>query len=111
MKLNEMHAADGRPLHRALESVLTAVETDNEAVTELYTSLWDIHDGARRVVSAIEELAVQNPQDGVATITRLLFKIQAELYNHMSDHLDSLRPVLDQTATRLADRLDTEATA
>jgi hypothetical protein len=106
MKLNEMRAPDGRLLHKGLESVLASVERDESAVTELYTSLWDVHDAASRVVTAIEELASKDSERDFEAITRLLFKIQSELYSHIAGHLNSLAPVLEKTATRAADELD-----
>lgn len=101
MRLDQIHTPEGEPFTKSLERVLIALAEDDEAVSELYQSLWDIHDGAARLIPAIQELARVDPQANTARATRLLFQIYAELYEHLEGHLQTLKPVLSRTTDKL----------
>ncbi|MDB4950271.1 MAG: hypothetical protein JWM27_2920 [Gemmatimonadetes bacterium] len=105
MKLREQHSSDGRRLNKALHDLLLALGLSDTSLTEVYVDLWDVHDGALRIVHMIEKLAQLDPGVDLKQITHLLFTIQAELFDHISPHLRGLEPELGALCSTLADRL------
>jgi hypothetical protein len=106
LELNQMKSPDGERLTRQLEKLLVALEPDDAAVTELYASLWDIHDGAVDVAKCIEELSGLDATQDAERITRLLFQIQFQLYGHLEKHLESMREPLENLCSRLTEEVE-----
>jgi hypothetical protein len=106
MDLDQMKSPGGDRLNKQLERLLVALEPDDAAVTELYASLWDIHDAAVDVAKWIEELSSLDASQDTERITRLLFQIQFQLYGHLEKHLESMRLPLDNLCSRLAEEVE-----
>ena len=106
MRLDQMKSPEGERLNKQLVRLLRALEPEEAPMTELYASLWDIHDGALRVVAWIEELSTLDASRDTERITRLLYNIQSELYGHLEKHLESMRGPLDTLCSRLTEEVE-----